>query len=181
MILKLCWDWIRSLVNLFVCVCAYVCVLGVVLGCVRLYPVGTTVQRYPIKDIVLQNYHVPAGVSDQTVTGPNSHIHWYIQYCSWLHCGWRRSIFPSDDGPGLSLPPWKECRSVWGSTALWPWPVGEQRGRPKRRGDRVSLPGVWVRGEAVCRAEDCWERDAAFAHACEWQQTTEGWWRRSER
>ncbi|KAG7237674.1 hypothetical protein INR49_032120 [Caranx melampygus] len=27
----------------------------------RLYPVGITVQRMPVKDIVLQNYHVPAG------------------------------------------------------------------------------------------------------------------------
>ena len=44
--------------NTFVCMCCvYVC-------CVRLYPVGTTVQRYPIKDIVIQNYHIPAGVSD---------------------------------------------------------------------------------------------------------------------
>lgn len=31
--------------------------------CSRLYPVGITVQRYPVKDIVLQNYHIPAGVS----------------------------------------------------------------------------------------------------------------------
>lgn len=30
--------------------------------CFRLYPVGITVQRYPVRDIVLQNYHVPAGV-----------------------------------------------------------------------------------------------------------------------
>lgn len=29
----------------------------------RLYPVGITVQRYPVKDIILQNYHIPAGVS----------------------------------------------------------------------------------------------------------------------
>ncbi|XP_019391676.1 PREDICTED: cytochrome P450 11B, mitochondrial-like, partial [Crocodylus porosus] len=29
----------------------------------RLYPVGITVQRYPTKDVVLQNYRVPAGVS----------------------------------------------------------------------------------------------------------------------
>ncbi|XP_063306956.1 cytochrome P450 11B, mitochondrial-like [Pelobates fuscus] len=27
----------------------------------RLYPVGITVQRYPTKDIILQNYHIPAG------------------------------------------------------------------------------------------------------------------------
>ncbi|XP_053571963.1 cytochrome P450 11B, mitochondrial-like [Bombina bombina] len=27
----------------------------------RLYPVGITVQRYPTKDIILHNYHVPAG------------------------------------------------------------------------------------------------------------------------
>ncbi|KAF7237165.1 Cytochrome P450 11B, mitochondrial [Varanus komodoensis] len=27
----------------------------------RLYPVGITVQRYPVRDMVLQNYHVPAG------------------------------------------------------------------------------------------------------------------------
>lgn len=35
---------------------------------------GTTVQRYPVKDIVLQNYHIPAGVSlkafKHTVTPP---------------------------------------------------------------------------------------------------------------
>lgn len=38
-------------------------VIACVLSCPRLYPVGTTVQRYPVKDIVLQNYHIPAGVS----------------------------------------------------------------------------------------------------------------------
>lgn len=38
------------------CLCLCFC-------CLRLYPVGTTVQRYPIKDIILQNYHIPAGVS----------------------------------------------------------------------------------------------------------------------
>ncbi|XP_042339191.1 cytochrome P450 11B, mitochondrial-like, partial [Plectropomus leopardus] len=35
-----------------------------------LYPVGTTVQRYPIKDIVLQNYHVPAGTMVQACLYP---------------------------------------------------------------------------------------------------------------
>lgn len=29
----------------------------------------------------------------------------------------------SDDGPGVSLPSWEECRRVWGPTALWPQPV----------------------------------------------------------
>lgn len=32
--------------------------------CFRLYPVGITVQRHPVKDIILQNYHIPAGVSE---------------------------------------------------------------------------------------------------------------------
>ncbi|XP_040900523.1 cytochrome P450 11B, mitochondrial isoform X2 [Toxotes jaculatrix] len=41
---------------------------GTIKEILRLYPVGITVQRMPIKDIVLQNYHVPAGVSDQTLT-----------------------------------------------------------------------------------------------------------------
>ncbi|XP_029307360.1 cytochrome P450 11C1 [Cottoperca gobio] len=36
----------------------------------RLYPVGTTVQRYPIKDIVLQNYHIPAGTMVQACLYP---------------------------------------------------------------------------------------------------------------
>lgn len=45
----------------------------------RLYPVGITVQRMPIKDIVLQNYHVPAGVSDQTVTHKNIQAHSVLQ------------------------------------------------------------------------------------------------------
>ncbi|GAA6220608.1 cytochrome P450 11B, mitochondrial [Lates japonicus] len=34
---------------------------GTIKEILRLYPVGITVQRMPIKDIVLQNYHVPAG------------------------------------------------------------------------------------------------------------------------
>ncbi|KAF6739539.1 Cytochrome P450 11B, mitochondrial [Oryzias melastigma] len=36
---------------------------GTIKEILRLYPVGITVQRYPVKDIVLQNYHIPAGVS----------------------------------------------------------------------------------------------------------------------
>ncbi|XP_078064643.1 cytochrome P450 11B, mitochondrial-like, partial [Mustelus asterias] len=27
----------------------------------RLYPIGVTLQRYPVRDIVIQNYHIPAG------------------------------------------------------------------------------------------------------------------------
>lgn len=42
------------------------CCLCVVSSGLRLYPVGTTVQRYPVRDIVLQNYHIPAGVSVYT-------------------------------------------------------------------------------------------------------------------
>ncbi|XP_039973970.1 cytochrome P450 11B, mitochondrial [Xiphias gladius] len=34
---------------------------GTIKEILRLYPVGITVQRMPIKDVVLQNYHVPAG------------------------------------------------------------------------------------------------------------------------
>ncbi|XP_041798102.1 cytochrome P450 11B, mitochondrial [Chelmon rostratus] len=43
---------------------------GTVKEILRLYPVGTTVQRYPIKDIVLQNYHVPAGTMVQACLYP---------------------------------------------------------------------------------------------------------------
>ncbi|MGH0119829.1 UNVERIFIED_CONTAM: hypothetical protein FKN15_043262, partial [Acipenser sinensis] len=35
---------------------------GTVKEILRLYPVGISVQRYPVKDIVLQNYHIPAGL-----------------------------------------------------------------------------------------------------------------------
>ncbi|XP_061675637.1 cytochrome P450 11B, mitochondrial [Syngnathoides biaculeatus] len=34
---------------------------GTVKEILRLYPVGITVQRYPVQDIVLQNYNIPAG------------------------------------------------------------------------------------------------------------------------
>nr|XP_015806063.2 cytochrome P450 11B, mitochondrial [Nothobranchius furzeri] len=36
----------------------------------RLYPVGITVQRYPVTDIVLQNYHIPAGTMVQACLYP---------------------------------------------------------------------------------------------------------------
>uniref|UniRef100_A0A3P8UWU3 steroid 11beta-monooxygenase n=1 Tax=Cynoglossus semilaevis TaxID=244447 RepID=A0A3P8UWU3_CYNSE len=36
----------------------------------RLYPVGITVQRMPVKDIVLQNYHIPAGTMVQACLYP---------------------------------------------------------------------------------------------------------------
>ncbi|XP_014903747.1 cytochrome P450 11C1 [Poecilia latipinna] len=36
----------------------------------RLYPVGITVQRYPVRDIVLQNYHIPAGTLVQACLYP---------------------------------------------------------------------------------------------------------------
>ncbi|XP_068614170.1 cytochrome P450 11C1 [Brachionichthys hirsutus] len=43
---------------------------GTVKETLRLYPVGTTVQRYPIRDIVLQNYHIPAGTMVQACLYP---------------------------------------------------------------------------------------------------------------
>nr|AAQ04665.2 steroid 11-beta-hydroxylase [Dicentrarchus labrax] len=43
---------------------------GTVKEILRLYPGGTTVQRYPIKDIVLQNYHIPAGTMVQACLYP---------------------------------------------------------------------------------------------------------------
>ncbi|KAM3873205.1 cytochrome P450 11C1 [Diretmus argenteus] len=43
---------------------------GTVKEILRLYPVGITVQRYPVKDIVLQNYHIPAGTMVQACLYP---------------------------------------------------------------------------------------------------------------
>ncbi|XP_058601929.1 cytochrome P450 11B, mitochondrial [Onychostoma macrolepis] len=43
---------------------------GTVKETLRLYPVGITVQRYPVRDIVLQNYHVPAGTLVQVCLYP---------------------------------------------------------------------------------------------------------------
>ncbi|XP_059402973.1 cytochrome P450 11B, mitochondrial [Carassius carassius] len=43
---------------------------GAVKETLRLYPVGITVQRYPVRDIVLQNYHVPAGTLVQVCLYP---------------------------------------------------------------------------------------------------------------
>ncbi|KAL7887083.1 hypothetical protein AOLI_G00048040 [Acnodon oligacanthus] len=43
---------------------------GAVKETLRLYPVGITVQRYPIRDIVLQNYHIPAGTLVQACLYP---------------------------------------------------------------------------------------------------------------
>ncbi|XP_067878845.1 cytochrome P450 11B, mitochondrial-like [Heterodontus francisci] len=34
---------------------------GAIKETLRLYPIGITLQRYPIRDIVIQNYHIPAG------------------------------------------------------------------------------------------------------------------------
>ncbi|XP_033837433.2 cytochrome P450 11B, mitochondrial [Periophthalmus magnuspinnatus] len=36
----------------------------------RLYPVGITVQRYPVRDIIIQNYHIPAGTAVQACLYP---------------------------------------------------------------------------------------------------------------
>uniref|UniRef100_A0A667XX50 steroid 11beta-monooxygenase n=1 Tax=Myripristis murdjan TaxID=586833 RepID=A0A667XX50_9TELE len=43
---------------------------GTIKETLRLYPVGITVQRYPVRDIVLQNYHVPAGTMVQACLYP---------------------------------------------------------------------------------------------------------------
>ncbi|XP_034029547.1 cytochrome P450 11B, mitochondrial [Thalassophryne amazonica] len=43
---------------------------GTIKEILRLYPVGITVQRYPVRDIVLQNYHVPAGTLVQACLYP---------------------------------------------------------------------------------------------------------------
>ncbi|RXN05072.1 cytochrome P450 mitochondrial-like protein [Labeo rohita] len=43
---------------------------GTIKETLRLYPVGITVQRYPVRDIVLQNYHVPAGTLVQVCLYP---------------------------------------------------------------------------------------------------------------
>ncbi|XP_053743656.1 cytochrome P450 11B, mitochondrial [Synchiropus splendidus] len=43
---------------------------GIVKETLRLYPVGITVQRYPVKDIVIQNYKIPAGTMVQACLYP---------------------------------------------------------------------------------------------------------------
>ncbi|XP_028971609.1 cytochrome P450 11B, mitochondrial isoform X1 [Esox lucius] len=43
---------------------------GLVKETLRLYPVGITVQRYPVRDIVIQNYHIPAGTCVQACLYP---------------------------------------------------------------------------------------------------------------
>ncbi|XP_061572917.1 cytochrome P450 11B, mitochondrial [Cololabis saira] len=43
---------------------------GTVKEVLRLYPVGITVQRYPVRDIILQNYHIPAGTMVQACLYP---------------------------------------------------------------------------------------------------------------
>ncbi|XP_075897058.1 cytochrome P450 11C1 [Nelusetta ayraudi] len=43
---------------------------GTIKEVLRLYPVGTTVQRYPVTDIILQNYHIPAGTMVQACLYP---------------------------------------------------------------------------------------------------------------
>ncbi|XP_054637018.1 cytochrome P450 11B, mitochondrial isoform X2 [Dunckerocampus dactyliophorus] len=43
---------------------------GTVKEILRLYPVGITVQRYPVKDIILHNYQVPAGTMVQVCLYP---------------------------------------------------------------------------------------------------------------
>ncbi|XP_048008654.1 cytochrome P450 11B, mitochondrial [Megalobrama amblycephala] len=48
---------------------------GTVKETLRLYPVGISVQRYPVRDIVLQNYHVPAGTLVQVCLYPLGRSH----------------------------------------------------------------------------------------------------------
>ncbi|KAM4600936.1 cytochrome P450 11C1 [Polymixia lowei] len=48
---------------------------GTVKETLRLYPVGITVQRYPVRDIVLQNYHIPAGTMVQACLYPLGRSH----------------------------------------------------------------------------------------------------------
>ncbi|XP_055766224.1 cytochrome P450 11B, mitochondrial [Salvelinus fontinalis] len=43
---------------------------GLVKETLRLYPVGITVQRYPVRDITIQNYHIPAGTCVQACLYP---------------------------------------------------------------------------------------------------------------
>ncbi|XP_053323533.1 cytochrome P450 11B, mitochondrial-like [Spea bombifrons] len=43
---------------------------GAIKETLRLYPVGITVQRYPTRDLVLQNYHIPAGTLVQVALYP---------------------------------------------------------------------------------------------------------------
>ncbi|XP_077433077.1 cytochrome P450 11C1 [Vanacampus margaritifer] len=43
---------------------------GTVKEILRLYPVGITVQRYPVQDLVLQNYNIPAGTLVQACLYP---------------------------------------------------------------------------------------------------------------
>lgn len=101
-----------------------------------------------------------------------------LRFCAVvLHSDFRAVVLasapcPTDNGPSLSLSDGKEFPGVWGATELWPRPMERQPGeRSKRGSDGLSLARLWVWSEAVCRQEDRREWDAAFADACEWQQT----------
>lgn len=140
LIQSLCWEisW-SNICNI------WVYFLGVVLGLARLYPVAITVQRRTIKDIILQNYHVPAGVSVQIVALSYFYSHKLksaheifrcIQCCSWLTFNsplrhWSRSVFT----------PWEEvqrCLRIHSALSLSGGSAAERKAKQQK--DQASAP-----------------------------------------
>lgn len=111
--------------------------LGVVFCCLRLYPVGTTVQRYPIKDIILQNYHIPAGVS--LYSGMHSYFNALTDFDTFSLRRWFRCVFTLLGGVQTCLRTHSALTPAGGAAARSKakeareqgsdlWPLGSGRG-----------------------------------------------------
>ncbi|KAG9334317.1 hypothetical protein JZ751_008299, partial [Albula glossodonta] len=76
----------------------------------RLYPVGITVQRYPIRDIIIQNYHIPAGTLVQVCLYPmgrSNDIFWEAERfepARWEKSGQKRLEEEGSNSTFRSLP-----------------------------------------------------------------------------
>lgn len=116
----------------------------------RLYPVGVFLERMQQSDLVLQNYHIPAGVSEPQVPG-RSHI---------AH-GPTRQLTP----PSASAADTHQCAPVLHGPKPRRVPEARALQSPALAGQEAAFPppGLWFWGAPVPGETPGRDKDAAAA------------------
>lgn len=116
-------------------------VKGALKETLRLHPVAVSLQRYIAEDIIIQNYHIPAGVSSKSLFVSVSASCWATSHLL--------SIFLcSDSGPVRSVCNGQGPQSVFPPRAVSALPLAEDRDAVLQESE------LWLRPPSVFGTEN---------------------------
>lgn len=129
--------------------------------CLRLHPVAVNLQRYIAEDIIIQNYHIPAGVGGTKTYKWCIYI-WVFDHfhtnCHACCCVCICLYVYSDSGPIRAVCYGKTPQGVFSSGAVSALSLAEDRD------PLLQKSGLRLWAPSVFRTKNSWSRDATLSY-----------------